>query len=94
MRPSRSDGRGRHNAQVAAGAYEVDDARFPAGVALFRREQFGAARDEWSRADPERRDARTQFYVAYSYYREGWGRFYHDDALYREGLVAASAPRP
>ena len=76
-------------AQVAAGVYEVDQARFASGLALFRREQFTAARDEWARADPERRDARTQFYVAYAFYREGWGRFHHDDALYRQALVAA-----
>jgi hypothetical protein len=28
------------------------------------------------------------FYVAYSYYREGWGRWHHDDALYAQGLEA------
>jgi hypothetical protein len=77
-------------AQVVAGVYQVDAARFQAGLELFRREQFRAARDEWSRADPAQRDARTQFYVAYSYYREGWGRFHHDDALYRQGLAAAN----
>jgi hypothetical protein len=76
-------------AQVAAGVYEVDAARFQAGLGLFRREQFRAARDEWARADPALRDARTQFYVAYSYYREGWGRFHHDDTLYQQGLAAA-----
>jgi hypothetical protein len=38
--------------------------------------------------DPAVRDSRTQFYIAYSYYRQGWGRLYHDDALYHEGLDA------
>jgi pimeloyl-ACP methyl ester carboxylesterase len=75
-------------AQVAAGVYRVDDARFASGLSLFRREAFAAARDEWARADPAQRDPRTQFYVAYSYYRQGWGRFHHDDALYRDGLAA------
>ena len=75
-------------AQVAAGTYEVDARRFQSGLDLFRREQFRAARDEWSRADPARRDARTQFYVAYAFYREGWGRLHHDDVLYRQGLEA------
>jgi hypothetical protein len=42
----------------------------------------------FQRADPARRDARTQFYVAYSYYREGWGRLYHDDRLFKQGLDA------
>ncbi|HEV2764680.1 MAG TPA: hypothetical protein VGV38_16995, partial [Pyrinomonadaceae bacterium] len=55
-------------ASVAAGTYEVDRARFDAGRELFRREQYRAARDEWERADPARRDARTQFYVAYAFY--------------------------
>src|SRR5919199_180994 len=77
-------------ASVAAGTYEVDRARFDAGRELFLREQYAAARDEWSRADPAQRDARTQFYVAYSFYRKGWGRVYSDDALYRQGLEAVN----
>ena len=76
-------------ASVAAGTYEVDRARFDAGRSLFLREQYAAARDEWERADPARRDARTQFYVAYSFYRQGWGRVYNDDELFRRGLEAA-----
>src|SRR5262249_3055165 len=43
-------------------------------------------------------DARTQFYIAYSYYREGWGRFYVDRNRFASGLEAinrgiAVAPR-
>jgi hypothetical protein len=76
-------------ASVAAGTYEVDRARFDAGRELFLREQYAAARAEWERADPAQRDARTQFYVAYSFYRQGWGRVYNDDALFRLGLEAA-----
>ena len=77
-------------ASVAAGTYEVDRALFDAGRGLFLREQYRAARAEWGRADPARRDARTQFYVAYSFYREGWGRVYNDDALFRQGLEAVN----
>jgi hypothetical protein len=77
-------------ARVAAGTYQVDAARFDAGLRLFRAEQFRAARDEWGRADPAQRDPRTQFYVAYAFYREGWGRLYKDDALYRQGIEAAN----
>jgi hypothetical protein len=77
-------------ASVAAGTYEVDRARFDEARSLFLREQYAAARDEWARADPAGRDARTQFYVAYSFYRQGWGRLYHDDALFRQGLAAAA----
>ena len=77
-------------ASVAAGTYEVDRARFDAARELFLREQYAAARDEWARADPARRDARTQFYTAYAFYRQGWGRVYNDDALFRQGLEAAT----
>jgi hypothetical protein len=80
----------RTQASVAAGTYEVDRARFDAGRELFLREQYAAARAEWERADPARRDARTQFYVAYSFYREGWGRVYNDDALFKQGLEAVN----
>ncbi len=72
-------------ASVAAGTYEVDRARFDAGRELFLREQYAAAR-----ADPAQRDPRTQFYVAYSFYRQGWGRVYSDDALFRQGLDAVN----
>jgi hypothetical protein len=35
-----------------------------------------------------RRDARTQFFIAYTFYRQGWGRLYNDDTLFRQGLEA------
>jgi hypothetical protein len=90
----------RTGASVVTGVYQVDEARFQSGLDLFRRQQYRAARDEWQRADPARREARVAFYVAYAYYREGWGRLHHDDALYRQGLeavdraVALSAGQP
>ncbi len=77
-------------ASVTAGTYEIDRARFDAAHALFRREQYAAARDEWTRADPAQSDARTQFYIAYAFYREGWGRVYNDDALFRQGGEAVN----
>lgn len=77
-------------ASVVAGTYEIDRARFEAGREMFRREQYAAARDEWGRADPARRDAQTQFYIAYAFYRQGWGRVYNDDALFRQGLEAVN----
>lgn len=86
----RSLGEAATGVRVAAGSYQVDAARFDAGLRLFRAEQFRAARDEWGRADPAQRDARTQFYVAYAFYREGWGRVYKDDVLYRQGLDAVN----
>ena len=77
-------------AKSATGIYEIDQARFDAALDLFHREQFRAARDEWGRADPGRLDARTQFYIAYAFYREGWGRVYHDNSLFQQGLEAVS----
>ena len=73
-------------AQVATGTYQVDQAKFDAALALFRRDQFRAARDEWQRADPALTDPKTQFYIAYSFYREGWGRVYYDQGLFKQGL--------
>ena len=39
---------------------------------------------------PAQQDPRTQFYVAYAFYREGWGRVYYDDALFKQGLEAVN----
>ena len=77
-------------AQVATGTYQVDPEKFNAALALFHRDQFRAARDEWLRADPAQSDPRTQFYIAYSFYREGWGRVYYDQNLFRQGLEAVN----
>jgi hypothetical protein len=74
------------SAQV--GAYTIDAQAFDDGLAYFRRDQFVEARAAFQRADPARRDPQTQFYIAYSFYRQGWHRTHHDDALYREGLSA------
>lgn len=80
------------------GAYTIDDQSFADGLAFFYNDQFVEARAAFARADPALRDARTQFYIAYSFYRQGWHRTHRDDALYREGLAAvdraiALAPR-
>ena len=78
------------NSQVAAGVYEINQEKFNNALALFRRDQFRAARDEWSGADPAQRDPRTQFYIGYAFYREGWGRVYYDTALFKQGLEAVN----
>ena len=78
------------NTQVAAGVYEINQAKFNSGLALFRREQFRAARDEWATADPAQKDPRTQFYIAYAFYREGWGRVYFDKELFKQGVEAVN----
>ncbi len=77
-------------AEIAAGTYQIDKEKFATALQLFRQEKFRAARDEWSRADPQQQDALTQFYIAYAFYREGWGRVYNDDALFRQGVEAVN----
>jgi hypothetical protein len=72
----------------AVGAYRVDPVSFEEGLRFFRHDQFVEARSALARADPARRDSTTQFYVAYSYYRQGWGRLYSDDELFRKGIEA------
>ena len=73
---------------AVVGAYKVDEQAFADALCFFRNDQFVEARIAFERADPAVRDARVQFYIAYSYYRQGWGRTYHDDRLYAEGLDA------
>ena len=70
------------------GAYTVDSVAFADGLRFFRADQFPEARAALRRADPADRDAPAQFYIAYSYYREGWGRLYSDDVLFGQGLAA------
>lgn len=78
------------SAEIAVGAYQIDQEKFNSALALSRREQFRAARDEWLRADPAQGDARTQFYISYAFYREGWGRVYYDQDLIKQGLEAVN----
>jgi hypothetical protein len=73
------------------GAYTIDRQAFDDGLAFFRADKFVEARAAFARADQAKRDARTQFYIAYAFYREGWGRLYSDDALFRQGLAAVDA---
>jgi hypothetical protein len=73
-------------AQVITNTYEVDKEKFTTGLKAFRQDNFLVARDNFEKADPEDRDARTQFYIAYTFYRQGWGRFSNDDELFKKGL--------
>ena len=70
------------------GAYRIDQAAFAEGLTFFRADKFEEARAAFGRADPARQDAPMQFYVAYAYYRQGWGRLYNDDPLFQKGLEA------
>src|SRR5262245_6658520 len=73
---------------ATVGAYRVDQQAFDDGLKFFRADKFPEARMAFERADAAHRDARTQFYIAYSFYRQGWGRTYNDDALFKQGLEA------
>lgn len=73
-------------AQVMTNTYEIDQTKFNEGLTAFRQDNFVLARDAFAKADTERRDAKTQFYVAYSFYRQGWGRVSNDDALFKQSL--------
>ena len=70
------------------GTYKVDPQAFADGLRFFRGNQFVEARAALLRADPAERDPQVQFYIAYAYYREGWGRLHSDDALFGKGLAA------
>lgn len=73
---------------ATVGAYRVDSQAFDEGLAFFNRDLFPESRMAFARADPARRDPRTQFYIAYTFYRQGWGRLYSDDELFRQGIEA------
>jgi hypothetical protein len=75
---------------ATVGAYRIDQQAFDDGLRLFREDQFEAAVSAFERADPAKRDARTQFYIAYAHYRRGWGRLYSDDGSFTRGLAAVN----
>ncbi len=76
--------------QVVLGTYEINKAEFERGLVSFRKDEFPTARAAFDLADPEKRDAATQYYIAYSYYRQGWGRASNDDAQFKSGLDAVN----
>lgn len=77
-------------AQIITNTYEIDQAKFNEGVQAFRTDNFIGARDAFLKADPEKRDANVQFYIAYSFYRQGWGRVSSDDAMFKQGIEATN----
>lgn len=75
---------------ATVGAYRIDQQAFDDGLGFFRQDKFAEARMAFERADAAHQDARTQFYIAYSYYRQGWGRIYNSDELFKQGLDAVN----
>ena len=76
-------------ATVTAGTYEVNKLKFDEGVSQFESDNFAVARDFFNQADTEKRDDKTQFYIAYSLYRQGFGKVYSDNNLFKQGLEIA-----
>lgn len=75
-----------NEAKAATGVYQVDPDKFTQGLNAFRADNFVLARDLFEQADPKAIDPETQYYIAYSYYRQGWGRISNDDELFKKGL--------
>jgi hypothetical protein len=73
---------------ASVGVYRVDRASFEDGLRYFHEDKFLEARSAFARADPAKQDATTQFYIAYSFLREGWGRVYTDDSLLKQAQAA------
>lgn len=74
--------------RVVTGQYQVNKANFDAALVLFKNGNYPAARIEFERADPKHLDFDTQFYLAYSFYREGCNWLRGDDTLYKQGMEA------
>lgn len=75
-----------NEAAAATGTYEVEQEKFRQALEAFRADNFVLARELFSQADPKGIDPATQYYIAYSFYRQGWGRFSNDDDLFKQGL--------
>jgi len=75
-------------AAVEAHVYRVDPQNFEDGLKQFNAAQYAVAIQLFKLADPAGRDPATQFYIAYSYYVLGRGRFSDDDDMFRQGLTA------
>jgi hypothetical protein len=72
---------------ASVGAYRIDRASFEDGLRYFHSDKFLEARSAFARADPAKQDATTQFYIAYSFLREGWGRVYNNAALLQQAQI-------
>jgi hypothetical protein len=84
-------------AAVDINVYSIKQENFDEAIREFNRGHFEVAIEQFKLADTAQRDAPTQFYIAYSYYLLGRGKFADDDDLFRLGLAAierclASAP--
>jgi tetratricopeptide (TPR) repeat protein len=75
-------------AAVEINVYSVKRENFDEAVKQFNAGQYALAIDQFQLADAAERDPATQFYIAYSYYLLGRGKFNDDDELFKKGLAA------
>jgi hypothetical protein len=75
-------------AAVEVNVYSVKKENFDEAIRQFNAAQYAIAIDQFKQADSAERDPATQFYIAYSYYMLGRGRFNDDDEMFRKGLAA------
>jgi hypothetical protein len=75
-------------AAVEANIYSVKKENFDEAIKQFNSGQYAVAIDQFKLADTAERDPATQFYIAYSYYLLGRGRFNDDDEMFKKGIAA------
>jgi hypothetical protein len=75
-------------AAVETNLYSVKKENFDEAIKQFNSGQYAVAIDQFKLADLAERDPATQFYIAYSYYLLGRGRFNDDDEMFKKGLSA------
>ena len=73
---------------VEANVYRINQANFDEATKHFNAGRYQVAIDQFELADPAHNDARTQFFIAYCYYRLGRGQIYDDDEMFKKGLAA------
>ena len=72
----------------SVGVYRPDPIAFADGLRLLPSGSIRGGSPRVRSRGSAHRNPTTQFYVAYSFYRQGWGRVYADSALYARGLEA------
>jgi hypothetical protein len=75
-------------AAVEANLYSVKKENFDEALKQFNAAQYAVAVEQFKLADAAERDPASQFYIAYSYYMLGRGRFNDDDEMFKKGLAA------
>jgi hypothetical protein len=81
------------SAEVASGTYQINQEKFDIRVTLCScATSFGRRATNGSARIRRRAMRERSFNIAYSFYREGWGRVYYDQALFKQGWEAPTAP--